>query len=408
MGGSTYGRNGGYAVAQITSDRVRVAYHYQDDPREAESNAPGWRPVLDKPLAAQPAPRTLTITAPPPGVTVTDERLRVEVATAGPAAEYRDWSVTLNGRPIGAEPAVSGRNAAFELSLDPLDAGRAWTTIRATAPDGTRDVRTVAFHVGSDVATGPALAGATPNRLQGGAPTVLGDAVVLAGTDGRVVALDRATGETRWTFTTGGEILGTPAVRGDLLILGSGDGSLYALDGGGRLRWMQDLGAAIYAPPTLSEDVVFVGDLTGRLHARDVTNGRALWTFARADYGIEAAAVVWDDLVICGAWDGYLYAVDRATGELRWRTLGPKSSEGRGVRYYAPADCPPALLGDQLLVTDRGYVLAAYDRVGRQGNPVDLNIARSRRRDGRERPLRPCRKRSRGEVRRGWQQALGS
>jgi len=99
-------------------------------------------------------------------------------------------------------------------------------------------------------------------------------------------------------------------------------------------------------------------------HALSVTDGAIKWTFARADYSIESKAAIWGDDVIFGAWDGLIYAVDRASGKLRWKSAGPKASLGKGVRYYSPADCGPAVVGDRLMVCDRGYHLGAYTRDG--------------------------------------------
>jgi hypothetical protein len=62
---------------------------------------------------------------------------------------------------------------------------------------------------------------------------VVVDGVVYAGSvDGRVHALDAATGASIWSVATTGEIRGSPAVAGGLVYVGCGSGALRALDAG--------------------------------------------------------------------------------------------------------------------------------------------------------------------------------
>lgn len=77
---------------------------------------------------------------------------------------------------------------------------------------------------------------------------------------------------------------------------------------------------------------------------------------------------MWNDAIVFGAWDGNLYAVNREDGTLKWKTWGPKSSEGKTQRYFAPADCGPVLRGDALFVCDRGYDLGVFDADGKLVN----------------------------------------
>jgi outer membrane protein assembly factor BamB len=223
--------------------------------------------------------------------------------------------------------------------------------------------------------------------------------LVLAGTDGVLRGLDPQSGEQRWTNDVGAEIVGTPAVVDEHIIFGTGNGAVLAVSLAGEVVWRANVGehgavpididldldgkvetdqviaAPVYGAPLVTDGVVYIGDNTGQMHALKLLDGERVWTFARADYAIEHAPVIWDDLVIFGAWDGYLYAVKRHDGTLAWKSAGPKSSEGRGVRYYAPADCRPVVIGDRLYVTDRGYVLGAYNRAGDLVEKVAENVS---------------------------------
>ena len=45
--------------------------------------------------------------------------------------------------------------------------------------------------------------------------------------DGKLYALDKRTGELRWTLTTEGPIVGSPVIIFDMIAIGSDDGSLH-------------------------------------------------------------------------------------------------------------------------------------------------------------------------------------
>jgi len=151
---------------------------------------------------------------------------------------------------------------------------------------------------------------------------------------------------------------------------------VYALDGSsGDRRWTFEAGPAVYGSPLVADGTVFIGDNGGRLHALNLVDGKSRWTFDRADYSIEEQPAVWQDLVVFGAWDGYLYAVARTDGQLRWKSYGPKSSETKGNRYFAPADCGPIVIDDSLFLCDRGYMLGAYSPGGELRSKWPLNAA---------------------------------
>lgn len=82
--------------------------------------------------------------------------------------------------------------------------------------------------------------------------------------------------------------------------------------------------------PTVDEDRVYVGIDDGRLLALDKDDGRLLWAFETrahevelqreddANRGIHGTPAVWGETVFIGDYEGWLYAVDRSSGELLW------------------------------------------------------------------------------------------
>jgi outer membrane protein assembly factor BamB len=131
------------------------------------------------------------------------------------------------------------------------------------------------------------------------APVVAGGLVFLSGSDGIVRALDAATGHSRWTAYTGGAVSYPPAIAAGRALVGSGDGWTYALEAAtGRLLWR------FRAAPVQRKIPFFKGLLS-------------TWPVA-------SGVLVEKNVAYCAAGitdsDGtHVYALDTATGRIRWQ-----------------------------------------------------------------------------------------
>lgn len=80
------------------------------------------------------------------------------------------------------------------------------------------------------------------------------------------------------------------------------------------------------AQPVVSRGRLFVGDMEGVLHARDATSGAPLWKYASSG-PIRHSAGVLNGIVVFSSHDGYTYALDEKSGNLRWKTYsGPSAT----------------------------------------------------------------------------------
>ncbi len=405
MGGATFGRNAGYGVISVQDQRLRIAYRYHLRRANGEAGVDtDWIPLLDKPFDRSATRRLFAIAEPRPDTVITESKLRLTLSDVSADAPLEDVNFTLNGEPITAEPAG---DHAYTLQLPDAVDGWRLLTVRAKLGDRT-DLRTVSFR--ADRHPQRVLWRTHRAAAHKGQPLLLDDRVIITGTDGAIAALERTTGRVAWRFETGGEILCTPAIADGLIVFGSGDGHVYAVNHSGVLQWrtrldaastaapkqnltadqtqnnnqaaayfgvhaMAQAGTPVYGSPLIADGAIYIGDNAGYFHALDLQTGQPRWRFARATYAIEAAPALLGDLVLFGAWDGYVYAVNRSNGQLAWKQLGPKSSEGKGIRYYGPADCGPVTLDDRAFITDRGYVLASYDAQGAMSTPLATAIS---------------------------------
>jgi len=102
----------------------------------------------------------------------------------------------------------------------------------------------------------------------------------------------------------------------------------------------------------ISDDSVYFTHL-GTVRRLDIRTGGEQWDF-RPDNGlVNTSPLLWNDLLIVGATDSKLYALDAKTGRQRWE------------RTCASAICPdPAILEDMLMVGAERMVYSIDPRTG--------------------------------------------
>ncbi len=221
----------------------------------------------------------------------------------GPAGDFVFGQEAVEAERLEKPAGDAGSVAALEAA--PAD----WPTYRA---DNARTARTQA---------------AVPERVkrlwqtsprpdvEPTAPVAAGGLVFTSGTDGIVRALDAATGEAKWTAYTGGEVRYPPSIADGRALVGSGDGWVYAFEAAtGRLLWR------FRAAPT-ERKIPFYQSLLSTWPVGSgvlVDKGIAYFAAGIADY------------------DGtHVYALDAASGRIRWQNNASGHLDGKSLRGVA-------------------------------------------------------------------------
>jgi outer membrane protein assembly factor BamB len=151
------------------------------------------------------------------------------------------------------------------------------------------------------------------------APTAAGGLVFFSGADGIVHALDADTGAAAWTAYTGGGVRFPPTLAGGRALVGSGDGWVYAFEARtGRLLWR-------FRAAPQERLIPVYGQLLSTWPA-------ASGVLVHNDTAYVAAGIV--------NFDGtHVYALDAATGRLRWQNnssghLDPTGLAGVSVQGH--------------------------------------------------------------------------
>jgi outer membrane protein assembly factor BamB len=115
--------------------------------------------------------------------------------------------------------------------------------------------------------------------------------VYVGSGDGGLYAVDLATGVRRWRYDAGGAVSSSPAVGGGLVYATARDGGIFAVDAAtGARRWRMTTG------PELP----------------------LAWGHESGDHFLSSPAYV-DGVIVVGAGDGGVYALEARTGKRRWK-----------------------------------------------------------------------------------------
>ena len=129
-------------------------------------------------------------------------------------------------------------------------------------------------------------------------------------------------GSVRWVFDAGEPLVVPPVAVGDRVYAVAGrssaTGRVVALEKeSGEQVWEVSLGTVGDHPPVIADGILYVGTRAGRLLALSVDSGEEIWSFEDPHSSISGPPVVRDGVLYVGA--SAIYALDAATGEERWR-----------------------------------------------------------------------------------------
>lgn len=276
---------------------------------------------------------------------------RKEAKRLAPAELDKKFTSTIAIKKLWDGRYGKGSNSLY-LKLSPASLGEHVFT-------ADRDGRVMAI----DAATGKVVwQERDKKRHISGGPGV-GDGKVLVGTsDAHVIARDALSGKKEWIAEVSSEVLAAPVAADGVVAVRTGDGKLYALDSEtGREKWVFDrtiptLTLRGTAAPTIHDGMVIAGFDNGRMAALDLETGKELWEARLAEptgrselerlVDIDVEPVIRDETIYIDSFQGRVAAVALADGSLEWT---------RDISSYTEL----AVDDENVYITDeRGYVWA--------------------------------------------------
>jgi outer membrane assembly lipoprotein YfgL len=145
-------------------------------------------------------------------------------------------------------------------------------------------------------------------------------AVMVAGADGTVIALDLQTGREQWRGSAGAKLSAGVGSDGRFAAVVTVDNELVVLDKGAK-AWTARLESSTTTAPFVAGERVFVMGVDRAVHAFDALDGKRIWTQQRTGEALTLAqagviAAYKDNLLV--GQGANLVGLDPTTGSVRW------------------------------------------------------------------------------------------
>ncbi len=198
-------------------------------------------------------------------------------------------------------------------------------------------------------------------------PLILDDLLIFGNEDGYLTALNKKTGEPRWSYNVGMNIISAPKYGQGKILFGSINYNFYAVDSMGKESWKFTTRRAIKSDPVVKGDIVYFTSYDGNLYALKIANKEVVWKFP-ASHNEKVAALksegkdignlaedlkvgefsysspfIDGDILYVGNLDNHLYAVNINDGTMvfRFRTEDAVTSSPvveNGIVYFGSND----------------------------------------------------------------------
>lgn len=153
-------------------------------------------------------------------------------------------------------------------------------------------------------------------------PVVSGKTMYVGSTDSCLYALEAATGKIRWKFKTDHIIRATPQVAGSLVFCGNWAGKFYSLQKEtGDKVWQADLHQSILSQPAIENNRLIIGSRHAWLWCFDALTGHEIWKYNYWWSWVESSPVIEKGIAYIGSSDlRRMLAINTETGKTLWST----------------------------------------------------------------------------------------
>jgi outer membrane protein assembly factor BamB len=191
-------------------------------------------------------------------------------------------------------------------------------------------------------------------------PMLLDDAVIFGGGDRKVYCLGALDGKLRWTLKTESDIVASPnwlAGPGGAkrVVVGSWDNNLYCADfKSGQQLWKSRIGGYVNASATVDRGNLFLGGCDCILYRVNGDNGDMKRMIETPQF-IASAPAMSEGKLYLGDYDGTLYCVDAASGKVDWT-----------YKVESPIDAGVAVTDDRVVFASLDHRVYCLDLLGRK------------------------------------------
>ena len=205
---------------------------------------------------------------------------------------------------------------------------------------------------------------ASASRLFYAAPAVAGDQLIVGDYAGKLVSLGIRDGKELWTFAGAkGHYVYAPLVTDKLIVAQNADGNIYALDLDGNKVWTFSGTHGFWATPVTDGTTVYAPCLDHYLYAINLADGQLKWKANLGGPLVSSPVLSTEGVLYLGTLDKTIIALSSADGSILW-----KQTTTSGVW------ATPVILNDQLFAGDEsGNISILKIADGSVVKTVDIN-----------------------------------
>jgi outer membrane protein assembly factor BamB len=202
-------------------------------------------------------------------------------------------------------------------------------------------------------------------------PAASDELVFAADYEGKITAIDVASGKVRWTMELDVLISGGVGFGAGLVMVGTIEGEVYALNADdGSVAWNSTVSSEILSSPQSNGQIVVVQTIDNKLFAFNAADGSAIWQHEDDAPLLSvrgtSTPVVTEKMVLTGFDSGKLIAFNPENGSLIWEARMALPKGRTDLERMVDLDGSPLLVGDVIYaVTYQGRLGALSRGTGR-------------------------------------------
>jgi outer membrane protein assembly factor BamB/predicted phosphohydrolase len=191
-------------------------------------------------------------------------------------------------------------------------------------------------------------------------PCLVDDTLMIYGNSlGYVKAIGTVSKKIRWQLKVQGPLYSTPVASEGIVVLGTVDGKIIGLNAlDGNQLWEVSTGKPVLAEGVIEDGSVYIGGGNPNFYRINIRDGKIIWQFDGIAGLIQGRPALSGSSVIFGAWDTYLYCLDKKNGSLRW-----KWNNGNSQKLYSPGNIFPVCSGGKVFIVAPDRFMTALDEL---------------------------------------------
>lgn len=199
----------------------------------------------------------------------------------------------------------------------------------------------------------------------GFAPAIVGDTVFAASRSGNVARIDLATGATVWNKTVARQLSAGVGADSQVVVVATSDGDVIALDWDGNEKWRVKASSEVSLTPWAGGGIVAVRAGDYRVQAFNAANGERIWNVQRPGPALALRApgrmTTTQNLVLTGLPGGRLLAIEPATGAVIWEGIVSVARGASDLERVNDVVGMPVVQGDKLCSVAYQGRVACFD-----------------------------------------------